>query len=98
MRLSLYGRHLTGRFLGRKIINELRMLLDIHNTIRIDFGGVQAVSHSFIDEVFGGLVSELGVDNFKKKIKLNNCSEEFKSIILFVLKERSASKKRVANC
>ena len=98
MNLSLYGRHLTGRFLGRKVINELRLLLATHNIIRINFNGVQTVSHSFIDEVFGGLVLELGVDNFKKKIKLNNCSEEIKSIILFVLKERSGSKKRVANC
>jgi anti-anti-sigma regulatory factor len=91
MMLSEFGRHLTGRFIGRKIKEQI---LSNPGNVVIDFHGVESISHSFADEVFGKLFMELGDQSFRNKIKITNCSDEIRTIIKFVLKERNTTMKQ----
>lgn len=66
------GSRQAARPLHRKI---LALLPDMETPLVLDFSGIEQASSSFLDELLGKLVYELGPDNFSQQIKLINAPE-----------------------
>ena len=90
-----FGTCLTSRASGEKVRLLIKEELSNTNNVAIDFKGVEVASHSFCDEAFGKLICEIGFENFKRRLKFWNCSEEIKAVIRFVLRERVKTEKEL---
>lgn len=55
-----YGPVLSGRLLGEAIRRDVTQLVGSGEKVVLDLDGVEAVSPSFADEIFGKLPSEVG--------------------------------------
>ncbi len=65
-------------------INEIAPALKNGKVVILDFGGVQAVTQSFIHALLSGLFREQGAVVLDK-IKFKNCNENVKKIIEIVV-------------
>jgi hypothetical protein len=93
-------KHETGGFdiigsrsAGEIIRNKMKNELDKGDKVTLDFVGVEQVTQSFIDEIFGIFVRAFGVDYIRGKVFLVNETQGIKDTINFVIKY---SKERVA--
>ncbi|NLT69341.1 MAG: STAS-like domain-containing protein [Verrucomicrobiaceae bacterium] len=82
------GDVLKTRFMGARFRDEIRTLLDRGEDVRIDFSGVGAISHSFADECFGDLFSELGADLFRERVRLAAANEGVRAVLRLVFADR----------
>jgi len=72
--------------LRRKILS---LLPDVdRQPVLLNFAGVKSASSSFLDELLGRLVLELGVPIFKSKVTVINMSEHIKQMANVVIKQR----------
>jgi len=72
--------------LRRKI---LTLLPDVdRHPLLLNFAGVKSASSSFLDELLGRLVLELGVPVFQSKVTVINMSETIKQMANVVIKQR----------
>jgi hypothetical protein len=72
--------------LRRKI---LTLLPDVDKQpLLLNFAGVKSASSSFLDELLGRLVLELGAPVFKSKVTVVNMSEHIKQMANVVIKQR----------
>ena len=71
--------------LRRKI---LTLLPQMESPLVLDFDGVKSASSSFLDELLGRLALELGMENFKAKIRLVNASDRLRGMANVVVKQR----------
>jgi len=84
--LNKFGSSMGTRELGSSIREEVLSLIKQGNNLLFSFSGVSVISSAFGDELFGKLFIELGEEEFKNKIKVNNFdNEESKKIILLVI-------------
>lgn len=75
----------TGQVARERLID----LLSDDDRVTIDFG-LSSISPSFADEFIGILAKDMGLNNFKSKVKLVNVSDSSKTIIRHVLNKRLA--------
>lgn len=87
--LAQFGHDLGTRQLGGEIRDKLTRTLG-HPWVLVDCAGVEMVTHSFADEVFGKLIKEIGPHTFQETIRFANVAPQIAPIIRFVLKERLA--------
>ena len=57
--------------------------------ILIDLSGVESISESYADEIFGVLVEEYGCEDVLSKIQINNASDYVLENIAIVIDRRS---------
>ncbi|MDP9750369.1 MULTISPECIES: STAS-like domain-containing protein [Thermoanaerobacter] len=88
LKLNAFGDILLGRELGKKVRDSIKDMLSKENKLIIDCYGVKGTSQSFADECFGRLVEEMGLENFKVKIKIQNAEPEIQSIIKYTVISR----------
>jgi hypothetical protein len=81
------GRVLTGRASAARIVERVAAELSAGDVVVLDFAGVQAVSPSFADELFGKLASRLRSDN----VRFANLSEHLTSVARMAEQQRRAS-------
>jgi STAS-like domain of unknown function (DUF4325) len=86
--LSEFGDSLGTRFLGEEVRRAIEVHLSHGESSLIEFSNVVAITHSFADEVFGELISKLGLEKFKQVIRFSGVSEESRAIIRFAISER----------
>ena len=67
---------------------KLEAALDAQETVTIDFEGIEA-TQSFVDELVGMLVLKRG-PSVLQSLKFRRCSNDMKSIVQFVLRDRAA--------
>ncbi|MCM0084463.1 DUF4325 domain-containing protein [Geomonas sp. Red32] len=75
----------TAKKLRRKI---LTMLPDIEDKLNIDFSGITRASSSFLDELLGRLVQEIGTDTFFEKVAITNANQDLIDMANVVIKQR----------
>ncbi len=78
---------------GEIIRKKMKKELDKRNSVTLDFGGIEQVTQSFIDEFFGIFIRAFGIEYIRGKILLVNETQGIKDTINFVIKyskERSA--------
>ena len=85
--ISKYKSLGLGREAGKQIRIELEDKL-INNEIVLDFKDVSMLTNSFIDELIGKKIKEIGLDEFKKSIHIINCNDNIKETIKFNVSSR----------
>lgn len=78
---------------GKIIREEVKPLLDAGESVTLDFVGVDTVTQSFADEIFGIFIRAFGVGYIKDKLLIVNFNEGIRDTINFVV---SYSRKRTA--
>ena len=73
---------------GVRVRQQIENLLQGAETVTIDFDGVQVISSSFADEVFGRLFVSLGPRTFTKRVILTNVNEDIDGLIDFAIDQR----------
>ena len=73
---------------GRDMRTEIKNLLESGNKIIIDFEGVNVISSSFADEVFGRLFVELGPVGYSNRIQLRNIDQMTHGLIDLAIQQR----------
>lgn len=90
------GRYPSSRAKGAAFRRQLtQALANGAPTVQVDLQGVEAMSDSFADEVFGVLVAQRGKDWFKAHINLLNLTPVLREDLLAVLRRRSKPKSTV---
>ena len=85
--ISKYKSLGLGREAGKQIRIELEDKL-INNEIVLDFKDVSMLTNSFIDELIGKKIKEIGLYEFKKSIHIINCNDNIKETIKFNVNSR----------
>lgn len=75
----------SARRLRRKI---LAMLPDMSEKLYINFSGVHRSSSSFLDELLGRLMLELGIDDFPEKVGVVHINSTLKDMANVVIRQR----------
>jgi len=90
MKLSEYGTFLGTRELGKKVKEAMEKDLLLGDPLIVNFSDVHGITNSFADECFGKFLLEKGKQFFVEKIKFSNLDPTEKSILNFVLYNRTA--------
>ncbi len=88
-----FGR-LATRPAGERARQFIAEILTRCEVLQIDMAGMN-VSPSFADECFGLLAEELGISEFRKRIRFVNIQEAAQHLILHVIYRRGAQKTKV---
>lgn len=81
--------HTGGRRPARALRRKLMTLLpDMDRPLVLDFSGVTSASSSFLDELLGRMVAELGVDKFKQQVSVQNVNPQVSAMANVVIKQR----------
>jgi len=87
-----FGAYLKTRFLGERLLGQIKSHLKSEEEICIDFSRVAGISHSFADECFGELFGEFGPELFQKRVHLTGLNEAGKSVLRLVFTDRSGKR------
>jgi hypothetical protein len=79
------GLRSLARGLRRKI---LTVLPSMDQPLVLDFEGVTGASSSFLDELLGRLVEELGADGFRDRVRIVNMADEIRARANTVIRQR----------
>lgn len=75
--------------LRNELIHALNSNLDKSAPIVLDFSGVESISDSFADELFGVLSASLGIEEFFNKIKVIRIKTHLRKVIAINVNIRS---------
>ena len=89
MKLAGFGTFLGTRELGKMVKTQIETKITTGNPVIIDFEKIQGITNSFADECFGKLLVDIGAQKFSNTIKFSHLDPDEKSIINFVLYNRS---------
>ena len=64
------------------------LLAESTEPLTLDFGGITRASSSFLDELLGRLVKEMGVEEFQKRVKVINASPQLAAMANVVIQQR----------
>ena len=81
IKLLNYGKIISNDELGKKVVDEIHLLLKESNKIVIDFLGVKSITFYNAKQIFGELYLKLGSEDFFKRIQLKNISSNLEYII-----------------
>ena len=79
---------------GDELAAVVAQALSTHDSIVIDFE-LARLTPSFVDQGIGSLVSWLGWDEFKRRIRITNVAESSKPLVRHVVARRSALRAQV---
>lgn len=77
----------SSREIGRTAFAHIRDALSSCEVINLDFGD-RLLTPSFADECIGGLAAHLGLEEFKRRVKLSNIDEASKPLVRHVVLRR----------
>ena len=72
---------------ARTVLSDISNMKPSDNEVVIDFDGMVSMSCQCINCIFGELVRQIGVENFKKNLIFKNLSDGLKSLILMIVNE-----------
>lgn len=79
---------MESRETGDAALAEVLRALDDADVVELDFGGANP-SPSFADQAIGSLAAKLGLDEFKRRIRLLNTSEAAAPLLKHVILRRA---------
>jgi len=78
---------LNGRDFGELVRLKIEELLKRGEKVGVDFEGIEIVTHSFADEIFGVLIDDYGwefIKNYVKPLNVNGAIKEvLKTVVAF---------------
>lgn len=84
---SSFGSRHPARRLRRKVLTVLGAM-EPDDVLTLDFSGVKGASSSFLDELLGLLAAELGVDAFRRRVRVVKASDEVQRRANVVITQR----------
>ena len=84
---EIHGPVLAGRAAAERIVKDVVAEIAHGDCVVLDFEGVQAVSPSFADELFGKLTTRVDVH----RVQFSNLSEHLSSVARMAVQHRRAS-------
>lgn len=75
--------------MGDKALVEIERMLPKYELIVLDFGG-HTPTPSFADQFVGGLAGKLGLDEFRRRIKIANAPSDALSLLRHVILKKAA--------
>lgn len=89
--MNEFGRCLTTREAGREAYTTIKdAMSSTSGKIAFDFSGVDMITNSFADEVFGRLVAEMGFDRFKSRSTFASISGLWAKVVRVAMDSRAA--------
>ncbi|RYC09874.1 STAS-like domain-containing protein [Ciceribacter ferrooxidans] len=82
-----YGNRENAKPIRNRIYNILK---NTNALVRVDMQDVEIVSSSFADEVFGKLSSEIGHDNFSRRVRIVQSNSTVAGLIARAIEQRKA--------
>lgn len=89
--ISDIASELTTRPVGACARKHLLSLLDEHESIEIDLQN-KSLTPSFADECIGQLAAQLGLDEFRSRIKLSNVAASIRPLVKHVILTRCSAR------
>lgn len=86
VRLSEFGNTLSTRELGKEVSKQVDF--STPGEVILDFQDVRMINSSFADELIGKNAKELRFDTFKRKVKIENATENIRLVIRKALVDR----------
>ena len=83
------GNNLATRGLAAQHRAELVAALSRGENIEIDFGLTGRITPSFLDELLGKLVCEIGLDEFQQRVSLSGMTESISNLASAVMASRA---------
>ncbi|HJV80164.1 STAS-like domain-containing protein [Noviherbaspirillum sp.] len=81
---------LSTRPVGIQARERLLQMLQDYDSVEVDFLSL-SLTPSFADECIGRLAAEIGLNEFKKRVKLTNVSESSKPLVKHVILTRCSA-------
>lgn len=91
-RLSEYGSVLVTRDQGAPIRDALLCQIDRSKKVEVVLDDVEAYTPSFVDEVLGKCLQELGIVRFREKVTLTASSQQNRKLVNLVLSNRAGNR------
>jgi len=82
------AKNLTTRAQGRALLECALGRLESGRSIEVDLAGLSALTPSFADEFFGGLLERLGDHRFREQVRIRGANETCRVLIRAVLADR----------
>lgn len=93
-----FGSALVTRKAGNAAYNAIVAKMVPDEVIVFDFDGVDTITNSFADEVFGRLAFELGMDELRKRTTFRNVSPFWARVIRTAMDTRASQREIAAVC
>lgn len=74
-------------YTARTVLTDISNMEPSDNEVVIDFDGMVSMSCQCINDIFGELFRQIGIENFKKNLIFKNLSEGLESMILMIVNE-----------
>ena len=74
-------------YTARTVLTDISNMKPSDNEVVIDFDGMVSMSCQCINVIFGELIRQIGIENFKKNLIFKNLSEGLESMILMIVNE-----------
>jgi hypothetical protein len=84
-----FGTLLATRDQGEPVRTQLLALLE-RGPVEVDFDGVEAYTPSFMDEVLGKSLEIVGLERFRRDVRLFCSSASVRKLVNLVLSNRAA--------
>lgn len=93
IKMNAFGNSLVTRESGRaaydSIIGQMRNTGDV---TEFDFSGIELITNSFADEVFGRMAFEYGIDTMRKRTTFSHIDRMWAIVVRSVIDSRSAQR------
>ena len=94
-----FGRSLVTRAAGRAAYADIvGHVMSAEDVVVFDFTGVETITNSFADEVFGHLVYDLGLDELRERTAFRNISPFWAKVVRTAMDSRDSQRLMAAVC
>ncbi|WP_198009262.1 STAS-like domain-containing protein [Atopobium sp. oral taxon 199] len=92
--MNTFGTSLVTRSAGRSAFSQISQAFDSssQDVVTFDFEGVNTITSSFADEVFGRLAYELGFNELRRRTTFTHISTFWATIVRSAIDARSLEK------
>ncbi len=98
IQMAEFGRALVTRVAGRSAFTKIsKEIQSADGIVTFDFAGVDSITNSFADEVFGRMVCEIGIAEMKERATFKNISPFWARIVRAAMDSR-ASQQTLSIC
>ena len=85
--LGKHGTAIVDKDTGNEVYEEIKFILKSSDDVSVNFENIVTMATFCAKQIFGRLYIELGSEDFFKKIKMINASQELRYIITTGIKE-----------
>lgn len=90
IQITLKGNSLASRAKAAEFRRIIEPALESAHPVRIDLAGVESISHSFADELFGVIALQHGTDYLVDNVKVLNASDDIMLVIAQCIYSRTS--------